>query len=212
MGNSAFRFCLLLRWHAISVPSTALFPVTRHEEVSDVESVGTVSESNQAFLERSLLAAVADQNSRESGSSPSGSQQNDAQSDRKVSCRPANPQQATPALFVPWQETATQVGIPAEHEASTDDLQAMLNVAIGALAVDEQREFDQWQGAMVGQIPQDKAPIETIASVVLHSMCEDFLLSLTATSCSGTWRNHTGSGSLLAESPRRTSSRLTVVA
>jgi len=58
-GNSAFRFCLLLRWHAISVPSTALFPAARHEEVSDVESVGTVSESNQAFLERSLLAAVA---------------------------------------------------------------------------------------------------------------------------------------------------------
>ena len=59
MGNSAFRFCLLLQWHAISVPSTALFPASRQEEVSDVESVGTVSESNQAFLERSLLAAVA---------------------------------------------------------------------------------------------------------------------------------------------------------
>ena len=30
-GNSAFRFCLLLRWHAISVPSTALFPADRQE-------------------------------------------------------------------------------------------------------------------------------------------------------------------------------------
>ena len=65
---------------------------------------------------------------------------------------------------MPWLEIATQVGIPIEHEASTDDLQAMFNVAIGALAVDEQREFDQWQGAMV---PQDKAPVETIASLVL---------------------------------------------
>ena len=174
MGNSAFRFCLLLRWHAISVPSTALFPDTRQEEVSDVESVGTVSESNQAFLERSLLAAVADQNSRESGSSPSGSQQNEALSGRKFSCRPANPQQATPALFVPWQEVATQVGIPVEHEASTDDLQAMFNAAIRALAVEEQREFDQWQGAMAGQILQDKAPVETIASLVLGSMYEAF--------------------------------------
>ena len=63
-GNSAFRFCLLLRWHAISVPSTALFPAARQVEVSDVESVRTVSETNQTFLERSLLAAVADQNSR----------------------------------------------------------------------------------------------------------------------------------------------------
>ena len=174
MGNSAFRFCLLLRWHAISVPSTALFPATRQEKISDVESVGAVSESNQAFLERSLLAAVADQNSRESGSSPSGSQQKEAQSGRKVSRRPANPQQATPALFVPWQEIATQVGIPVEHEASPDDLQAMFNAAIGALAVEEQREFDQWQGAMVGQIPQDKVPVETIASLVLGSMYEAF--------------------------------------
>ena len=72
---------------------------------------------------------------------------------------------------MPWPEIATQVGIPVEHEASTDDLQAMFNVAIGALAVDEQREFDQWPGAMV---PQDKAPVETIASLVLSSMYEAF--------------------------------------
>ena len=122
-GNSAFRFCLLLRWHAISVPSTALFSADRQEEVSDVESVRAVSETNQSFLERSLLAAVADQNSRESGSSPSGSQQHEEQSSRGVRCRPTNPQMTTPALFVPLQEVATQVGIPVEHEAFTDDLQ-----------------------------------------------------------------------------------------
>ena len=92
----------------------------------------------------------------------------------KSAAVPANPQQATPALFAPWQEIATQVGIPVEHEASTDDLQAMFNVAIGSLTVDEQREFDQWQGAMVGQILQDKAPVETIASLVLGSMYEAF--------------------------------------
>ena len=76
-GNSAFRFCLLLQWHAISVPSTALFPSARQEEDSDVESVRTVSETDQSFLERSLLAAVADQNSRESGSSLPESLQNE---------------------------------------------------------------------------------------------------------------------------------------
>ena len=171
-GNSAFRFCLLLRWHAISVPSTALFSADRQEEVSDVESVRAVSETNQSFLERSLLAAVADQNSRESGSSPSGSQQHEEQSSRGVSCRPTNPQMATPALFVPRQEVATQVGIPVEHEAFTDDLRTMFNVAIGALTVDEQREFRQLQGAMFCQIPRDKAPVETTASLVLGSMYE----------------------------------------
>ena len=73
---------------------------------------------------------------------------------------------------MPWQEIATQVGIPVEHEASTEDLRAMFNVAIGALAVDEQREFHQLQGAMFCQIPHDKAPVETTASLVLDSMCE----------------------------------------
>ena len=42
----------------------------RTEEDTDVESARTVSETDQTFLERSLLAAAADQNSRESGSSP----------------------------------------------------------------------------------------------------------------------------------------------
>ena len=46
-GNSAFRFCLLLRWHAIAVPSTALFSADRQEEVSDVESVRAVSEESE---------------------------------------------------------------------------------------------------------------------------------------------------------------------
>ena len=66
-GNSAFRCCLLLQWHAIVVPPT---PHARKEEDTDVESARTVSETDQTFLERSLLAAAADQNSRESGSSP----------------------------------------------------------------------------------------------------------------------------------------------
>lgn len=44
-GNSAFRFSLLLQWHAIWVPPTTLFPTARHEEDSDVESTRTVSES-----------------------------------------------------------------------------------------------------------------------------------------------------------------------
>ena len=98
-GNSAFHFCLLLQWHAIPVPSTVLFPSARQEEDSDVESAHTVSETNQSFLERSLLAAVADQNSRESGSSPPESLQNEEQLSRRANCRPTNPQLATPALF-----------------------------------------------------------------------------------------------------------------
>ena len=70
-----------------------------------------------ALLERSLLAAAADKDSRESGSSLPESPQQGEQLSRRDRGRPANPQLATPALFVPWQEIAMQLGIPAEHEA-----------------------------------------------------------------------------------------------
>ena len=98
-GNSAFRCCLLLQWHAIVVPPTVLFPNAGKEDDSDVETAGTVSETDQNFLERSLLAAAADQNSRESGSSPPETWQADGLPRQKDDRSPATPQLATPALF-----------------------------------------------------------------------------------------------------------------
>ena len=62
-GNSAFRFCLLLQWHAVAIPPTALFQGARKEEDTDLESARTLSEPDQDFLARSLLAAATDQNS-----------------------------------------------------------------------------------------------------------------------------------------------------
>ena len=50
---------------------------------SDVESTRTVSESNQALLECSLLTAAADKDSRESGSSWSESPQQGEQLNRR---------------------------------------------------------------------------------------------------------------------------------
>ena len=79
-----------------------------------------MSEPDQDFLERSLLAAATDQNSRESGSSLPEGLMADEQLPRS-SRRPINPQLATPALFVPRQEIAKQLDIPVEHEALTED-------------------------------------------------------------------------------------------
>ena len=59
----------------------------------DIESV---SEPDQDFLERSLLAAAADQNSCESGSGPSEGLMAEAQAGLKNSRRPSNPQLTTP--------------------------------------------------------------------------------------------------------------------
>ena len=68
-GNSAFRFCLMLQWHAIAILPSALFPNVCGEHDTDVVSAHTLSEPDQDFLERTLLTAATDQNSRESGSS-----------------------------------------------------------------------------------------------------------------------------------------------
>ena len=117
------------------VPGIALFAfacycngmlsIARKEEDTGVESARTVSEPDQDF--RSLLAAATDQNSRESGSSlPEGLMAEELLGPNN-SRRPINPQLATPALFVPWQEIAKQLDIPVEHEALTEDLRAMFH-------------------------------------------------------------------------------------
>ena len=90
----------------------------------------------------------------------------------KNSRRPINPQLATPALFVPWQEIAKQLDIPVEHEVLTEDLRAMFHTATGILPIGEQKAFHQLQGIAFSQIPQQKAPVETVAPLVLGSMYE----------------------------------------
>ena len=119
--NSAFRFCLMLQWHAIATPPTALFPGVCGEEDTDVESARTLSEPDQNFLERTLLTAATDQNSRESGS-----RLPERLPAAELPCqRPNNPQSTTPALYVPWQEVAQHMGIPVVHEEPTADLRTM---------------------------------------------------------------------------------------
>ena len=120
-----------MQWHAITVPATALFHDARKEEDTDIESARTVSEPDQDFLERSLLAAATDQNSRESGSSLPEGLMTEEQAGLRNSHRPSHPQQTTPPLFVSWQKIAKQLDIPVDNEAHTEDLRAMFQTAIG---------------------------------------------------------------------------------
>ena len=71
---------------------------------------------------------------------------------------------------MPWQEIATQLGIPVEHEVPSEHLRAMFQGAIGILTEDEQREFHQLQGTAFSQLPHDTAPVETTAQLILCSM------------------------------------------
>ena len=153
-------------------PPTALFPHERTEEDTDVESARTVSETDQTFLERSLLAAAADQNSRESGSSPPETLQIEELPRQRDNRYPATPQMATPALFVSWQEIAQQLGIPVEHEAPVEDLRTMFQTAIGILPTEHQRRFHELQGQAFDRIPRGRIPVETVAPIVLASMYE----------------------------------------
>ena len=161
-----------MQWHAIAVPSTVLFHAMRNDDDTDVESARTVSESEQEFLERSLLAAAADQNSRESGSSLPEAMMNEETSRPTSSRRPKNPQQATPALFVPWQAIAEQLGIPGEQEVPSEDLRTMFQTAIGILPTEHQRRFHELQGQAFDRIPRGRIPVETVAPIVLASMYE----------------------------------------
>ena len=111
----------MLQWHAIATPPTVLFPTLGGEEDTDVESARTLSEPDQDFLERTLLTAATDQNSRESGS-----RLPERLPAAELPCqRPNNPQSTTPALYVPWQEVAQHMGIPVVHEEPTADLRTM---------------------------------------------------------------------------------------
>ena len=62
------------------------------------------------------------------------------------------------------------MGIPVVHEELTVDLQTMFQQAIGILSTEEQREFHRLQGAAFSRIPEQTAPVETIASIVLESL------------------------------------------
>ena len=64
---------------------------------------------------------------------------------RPTSSRPKKPQQATSALFVPWQTVAEQLEIPGEQQVLSEDLRTMFQTTIGILPTEERR-FHELQG------------------------------------------------------------------
>ena len=61
---------------------------------------------------------------------------------------------------------------PPHHEELTADLRTMFQQAIGILSTEKQREFHRLQGAAFSRIPERTAPVETIASIVLHKLVD----------------------------------------
>ena len=165
-GNSALRFCLLLRWRAITRPTTQLFQTADTSEDSELETPRTPSESNQDLLTRQLLSAATDRDSRESRSCQGkGRTESDARHPR-----PVDPQSANPPLYVSWQSVTSQLGIPCEHEALAEDLCTMFQTALGILTTEEQRAFHQVQGDAFCSIPRKRAPVESVGPVIQESL------------------------------------------
>ena len=109
-GNSALRFCLLLKWRAIRPQATELFTAQLQGDSlsclpaefgdSDVESASTPSSDTSAKRAERLAQAIE-------SDSTQGSQAPDP--------RPCTPclQQLSPPLFVPWSQVAKLRGVVA---------------------------------------------------------------------------------------------------
>ena len=112
-GNSALRFCLLLKWRAIRPQATELFTAQLQGDSlsclpaefgdTDVESASTPSSDTSAKRADRLAQAIE-------SDSTQGSQAPDPRP-----CTPC-PQQLSPPLFVPWSQVAKLRGVVAVHK------------------------------------------------------------------------------------------------
>ena len=171
-------------------PPSALFPGVCGEDDTDVESARTLSEPDQDFLERTLLTAATDQNSRESGSSLP-----ERLPAEELPCqRPNNPQSATPALYVPWQEVAQQMGIPVVHEELTADLRTWFNKPLAFSPQRNKKSFIDCKA-----LPSAESLSRRHRSKRLPQSswapCVRYILGFRiGKSCYGTWPSPTSSG------------------
>ena len=159
-GNSAFRFCLLMRWHTIAV-DPPLKPLG-DDDLSDPEivPVEAPTESNQEFLVRTLLQAADDQNSQESRS----------QATDTAHSQPPDPQRDAPRLFVPWSVVAQSVSIPEVQADPPSNLQNAISHAVEPLPEQERKKFRAAHETTLQAIPTLPEPVETLAPLVMDAI------------------------------------------
>ena len=139
-GNSALRFCLLLKWRAIRPQATELFTaqlqgdslscVPAEFDDTDVETASTPSSDTSAKRAERLAQAIE-------SDSTQGSQAPDPRP-----CTPC-PQQLSPPLFAPWSQVAQLRGVVAVHTDIEACPHEELQVALEHLG----------GGALEGEVP-----------------------------------------------------------
>ena len=169
-GNSALRFCLLLKWRAIRPQATELFPAQLQGDSlsclpaevgdADVESVSTPSSDTSAKRADRLANAIESDSTQGS------------QAPNSRPCTPC-PQQLSPPLFVPWSQVAKLRGVVAVHK----DIEACpyeeLQVALAhskCLVPGEKEQFLQGNSDLLCQLQGVVMPLEGIAPQVFEAI------------------------------------------
>ena len=169
-GNSALRFCLLLKWRAIRPQATELFAAQLQGDSlsclpaefgdADVESASTPSSDTSAKRADRLAQAIE-------SDSTQGSQAPDPRP-----CTPC-PQQLSPPLFVPWSQVAKLRGVVAVHKDIEARPREELQVALAhpqCLVPGEKEQFLQVNSDLLCQLRGTVMPLEGIAPQVFEAI------------------------------------------
>ena len=170
VGNSALRFCLLLKWRAILPGNSDLFPgqvqgdslscCPGGEDVDDLESASTPS-SNTSSRRASQLAQAVERDSTQGSQNPCLGQ------------AVPSPQLLSPPLFVSWSQVADLrgiVGVHKDHEARPyDELKAAIDHPKG-LVPGEKDFFLEANDDLLSQLENLVMPLESIATQVFHAI------------------------------------------
>ena len=169
-GNSALRFCLLLKWRAIRPQATELFTAQLQGDSlsclpaefddTDVETASTPSSDTSAKRADRLAQAIE-------SDSTQGSQAPDPRP-----CTPC-PQQLSPPLFVPWSQVAQLRGVVAVHTDIEACPHEELQVALQhpqCLVPGEKEHFLQVNSDLLLQLRGTIMPLEGIAPQVFEAI------------------------------------------
>ena len=170
VGNSALRFCLLLRWRAAYQPASELFSEQAQGDslsccpaegnTDDLESADTPSSNNSENRAWHLAQAVAP--------APTGSDNAVHLSKPTVS-----PQLLSPPLFASWNQVASLRGLIAVHKdiesCPHDELRTALDHP-KCMFPGEKELFLAANGNLLEQLQEQIMPLEQIASEVFQAM------------------------------------------
>ena len=170
VGNSALRFCLLLKWRAVRPQASELFSAQvqgdslsccpAEGDTADLESVATPSSSNSDKRALQLTQAV---------------ERDSTESDQVIhqSKTTLSPQLLSPPLFVPWSQVASLRGVAAVHKdveaCPYEELKAALDHP-KCMIPGEKDLFLAANDNLLSQLQDRFMPLENIAPQVFQAM------------------------------------------